>query len=137
MKEVLIIVKGDAAKRRQNRRDEILSQIKVGSLIFSYHYGMGTVSKINKNTINIRLIRSGDELKQVDASYFRMPTQEEAASFSTCTCRSDTGTGGRSGEQEQDGGCTCTVQACRCATIAGMPRSGNIEPDGVNDNSAS
>ena len=69
-------MKGDAAKKRQERRAAIIARARVGDPIFSYHYGMVYIMKVNKTTLTVNSGRWKENMR-VDASYFRMPTTEE------------------------------------------------------------
>lgn len=48
-----VVVAGDADKRRQAKRDEVLTWLKVGMQVDTILLGIGTVKKINKNTAKI------------------------------------------------------------------------------------
>ena len=65
--------KGTAAKKRQEKRDELTSSIIVGSLVYCPLYGLGTVTKINSKTINLKMVKGDTEIIQVDKSYCVLP----------------------------------------------------------------
>ena len=46
-------VKGDADKRWQAKREQVLTWLKVGTQVDTCHYGLGTVKKINRKTARI------------------------------------------------------------------------------------
>ena len=124
-------MKGDAAKKRQERRAAIIARARVGDPIFSYHYGMVYIMKVNKTTLTVNSGRWKENMR-VDASYFRMPTTEEleiARATMECQGRGqgqDQGPGQGRGQgqgqgQGQDQGCTCSGKACLENDKQGMP----------------
>lgn len=67
------MAKGDNEKWRQKQRDELTRKIKVGSRVFSIHYGLATVEKINQKTLNLRFKDGGVLL--VDKAYCMLPEE--------------------------------------------------------------
>jgi len=104
-------MKGDAAKKRQERRAAIIARARVGDPIFSYHYGMVYIMKVNKTTLTVNSGRWKENMR-VDASYFRMPTTEELEiARATMECQG----------QGPGQGCTCSGKACLENDKQGMP----------------
>ena len=110
-------MKGDAAKKRQERRAAIIARARVGDPIFSYHYGMVYIMKVNKTTLTVNSGRWKENMR-VDASYFRMPTTEELEiARATMECQGR----GQGQGQGQGQGCTCSGKACLENDKQGMP----------------
>jgi len=119
-------MKGDAAKKRQERRAAIIARARVGDPIFSYHYGMVYIMKVNKTTLTVNSGRWKENMR-VDASYFRMPTTEEleiARATMECQGRGqgqDQGPGQGRGQGQGQGIHVYPAPACLENDKQGMP----------------
>jgi hypothetical protein len=70
------VVKGDAEKKRQAKRDHMDTLVKVGDVVQSWIVGECTIVKINKKTYTVRNHRTGNTFTQ-DKSFIRIPKREE------------------------------------------------------------
>lgn len=69
------VVKGDAEKKRQAKRDHMDTLVKVGDVVHSWIVGECTILKINKKTYTVKNHRTGNTFTQ-DKSFIKKPNRE-------------------------------------------------------------
>lgn len=72
-------IAGDAERARQAKRDELDKLVSVGSRVYDFSFGEGTVVKVNKKSYSVKYDRSGSTCAR-DKSYFKVLRGEEGAS---------------------------------------------------------